>query len=360
VPTDKGWGVFWLREDPQSPKIAKLYYAHVDFQGNVTQAATSPTSTPIIPWRSRYYNVAWFADHFVLLMAEGASLYSYKLSVQGVASNKTKVGPQLPYNVSWDQEVDSDIDAYPGGLMAVIEGYCGGHSCSYAFRLKGDGTPNGSVYNITDSGTHTFFPKSAHDGSGFATIVVKDILTTAGSGTRYWADSSSSPGSYTKVIPAKNYLWDERLDIAHNGKHFAAQWTENSVPKHGAPWQIHFATFKRDKSGSTLLHDKLLDKTGDRAPQRWVSQIHAVGCDWVGQYPRWQQNAESLAVYQLLDDDGNVKAELVPFKLNADALGSSVQTTGPGAGTLGIARGYVEQNGQRAISFQRLAPPSCK
>ena len=49
VPTDTGWGIFWLRNDPGATTVAHLYYAHVDFGGNITVAPMLLASIPRSP-----------------------------------------------------------------------------------------------------------------------------------------------------------------------------------------------------------------------------------------------------------------------------------------------------------------------
>jgi len=72
------------------------------------------------------------------------------MTFDGVLSNRHIVGPTLFVSSTYDQEADSDFDAYPGGFLGVIEGDCSGHSCSYAFRLSPDGVQMGSSYNMVD------------------------------------------------------------------------------------------------------------------------------------------------------------------------------------------------------------------
>ena len=51
-------------------------------------------------------------------------------------------------------------------------------------------------------------------------------------------------------MKSKQYQWDEFPDIAYNGNHYAALWTENSARLSSAPWQIHFATFNRSAAAA--------------------------------------------------------------------------------------------------------------
>jgi hypothetical protein len=54
VPTASGWGIFWLRQDPGASQYARLYYAHVDFMGQLTRAPMAVTDIPKIAFRDRH------------------------------------------------------------------------------------------------------------------------------------------------------------------------------------------------------------------------------------------------------------------------------------------------------------------
>src|SRR5262249_2245058 len=64
VPTDFGWGIFWLRQDPQANNFARLYYAHVDFSGQITVGPLLVINIPLIAFRGHYYFAAWNQDHY--------------------------------------------------------------------------------------------------------------------------------------------------------------------------------------------------------------------------------------------------------------------------------------------------------
>lgn len=356
VPTSDGWGIFWLRSDPAVPGWARLFYAHVGFDGQLTTGPMLLLDIPQIPYRSHYYIAAWHTDHYGLLIASRSTLYYYNLSLAGVLSGKRVVGPALFAYSGYDSEAAGDLDSYPGGFLGVIEGDCTGHSCSYAFRLDPNGVPTSAVYNIVDFDyTHQFYPSAAYDGTGFAILSVKDIdISNGGVGTKYMP-GTSGVGSAAKVVPAKQYQWDEFPDIDWNGSNFAAIWTENSARDHAAPWQMHFANFSRNAKGSTLIEDRLLDVWPTRPKHHWATQIHALGPNWVAQYARYQSTAESLVVYEWLDNQGTTMASLTPFTINADSLGSSVH---PQTGSIGIARGYDETR-LTQITFRMLAAPVC-
>ena len=361
VPTDAGWGVFWLRADPDVPQKARLFYAHVDFSGRVTVAPMWLLDVTRLALRDRYYNVAWHDDHYGLLIADQATLYYYNLSFEGVLSDKHAVGPPLFTSTVYDQEADSDIDSYPDGFVSVIEGECSGHSCSYAFRLDAQGNRVSPVYNLVDYDyTHTFYPASAYDGTGFVIIAVKDILITEGGvGTKYFPTDGFGPTTRTKVVPDKEYQWDEFPDIAFDGNHFGSVWTEVTQRVSTSTWQIHFASFRRTPTSSTLIGDRVLDVMRQKSTLKWATQIHAVGGGWVVHYPRWQDNAEPLAVFELLDDRGQAQATMTPYSLSADALGSSVHWLGENSGRMGIARGD-NRDGVSTITFETLEPPICR
>ncbi len=361
VPTDLGWGVFWLRADPDLPQSARLFYAHVDFSGRVTVGPMWLLDVPRIVFRDRYYNVAWHDDHYGLLIANRATLYYYNLSYEGVLSDQHVVGPPLFTSSVYDEEADSDIQSYPGGFAAAIEGECSGHSCSYAFRLDAQGNAISPVYNLVDFDyTHTFYPAMAYDGVGFVIAAVKDIVITEGGvGTKYFPTNGYGPSTRQKIVPDKEYLWDEFPQIDWNGDHFASLWTEVTQRVSTSSWQLHFASFRRSSTTSSLIHDRVLEVMPQKANLRWVTQIHAVGSGWVVQYPRWQSNAEPLAVFTLLDDQGQPQATMTPYSLSADALGSSVHWLGQNAGRMGIARGD-NGDGVATITFQTLEPPACR
>lgn len=356
VPTSSGWGVFWLRADPALPSAARLFYAHVGFDGQLTVRPLLVLDIPRIASRYRYYLAAWHTDHFGLLIANRGTLSYYSLSPTGALSGPRTVGPPLFVSSTYDQESDGDLDSYPGGFLGVIEGDCSGHSCSFAFRLDPNGVPTSAVYNLVDFDfTHQFYPSAAYDGAGFAVLSVKDIdIANGGVGTKY-LPATSSPSSGAKVVPTKEYLWDEFPDIGWNGTNFAAVWAENSLRDASKPWQMHFASFMRTARTSSLIADRVIDVWPSRPVLRWSTQIHALGTAWIAQYARPQPNGEALAVFDWLDNTAATAATITPFTLNADALGSSVH---PQTGTLGIARGYA-RDGASEITFQILAAPTC-
>lgn len=356
VPTTEGWGLFWLREDPGAGSLARLYYAHFNLTGRIDHGPQRILDIPKIAFRGRYYLVAWHEDHYGLLIANRDTLYYYNLSRDGVLSGQRIVGPPLFTSSVYDQESDGDLDSYPDGFLGVIEGECLGHSCAYAFQLDAQGTPTSGVFNLVDwDYTHQFYPRSAFDGAGFTILSVKDIsISKGGVGTKYMP-VNRSPASGLKVVPTKEYLWDEFPDIAWNGFHHAAVWTENSARDHSKPWQVHFAAFLRTASGSTLLSDRVLDVWATKPPFRWMTQIHALGGHWVAQYVRWLPDAESVAVYEYLDSWSVTMAELIAFPVNLDALGSSLHEQ---TGTFGLLRAY-DRNGNIDVTFQELNPPVC-
>ena len=204
VPTDSGWGIFWLRTDPGATQSARVYYAHVDFSGTITVAPKLVASIAKIPFRSHYYMVTWNAGHFGLFTAEGATLYYQSLSLDGIVSQRHPVGPPLFVDPQFDEEADGDVYPFPGGFMGVVEGECAGHSCSYAFKLDTNGAPIGSVVNIVDFDlTHQFYPSAAYDGSGFTMLTVKDIdIANGGVMTKYW-NAVGQLSSNLKVVPSK-------------------------------------------------------------------------------------------------------------------------------------------------------------
>jgi len=361
VPTDTGWGVFWLRADPDLPHKARLFYAHADFSGRVTVAPMWLLDVTRLALRDRYYNVAWHNDHYGLLIADQATLYYYNLSFDGVLSDKHAVGPPLFTSAVYDQEADSDLDSYPDGFVGVIEGECSGHSCSYAFRLDAQGNRVSPVYNLVDYDyTHTFYPASAYDGTGFVIIAVKDIVITQGGvGTKYFPTDGYGPTTRAKIVPNKEYQWDEFPDIAFNGDHFGSVWTEVTQRVSTSSWQVHFASFRRTQTSSSLIADRVLDVMQKKSTLKWATQIQAVGGGWVIHYPRWRDNAEPLAVFELLDDQGQAQATMTPYSLSADALGSSVHWLGENSGRMGIARGD-NRDGVSTINFQTLEPPICR
>ncbi|HSP98246.1 MAG TPA: hypothetical protein VL049_13530 [Candidatus Dormibacteraeota bacterium] len=360
VPTDTGWGIFWLRDDPDATTVAHLYYAHVDFGGNITVAPMLLTSIPKVPFRGHYYMVTWNAGHYALLTSESAYLYYQTVSLSGGISQRHVVGPPLFVDPQYDEESDGDVYPYPGGFMGVIEGECAGHSCSYAFKLDSNGQAASSVVNLVDFDlTHQFYPSAAFDGSGFTILTVKDIqIATGGVMTKYWS-ASGTLSSNIKVVQNKQYLWDEFPDIAYNGNHYAALWTENSARLSTAPWQIHFATFNRSASGGSDIANRVIDIVSEKTNHRWTTQVHPMGNDWVAQYASRAADGSIVAVYELLGDDAQTGIYLEPFPLTADALGSSRHTAPGVAGVLGIARGSQVPNGT-TVEFYKLAPPACQ
>lgn len=360
VPTDFGWGIFWLRNDPGGGTTVKLYYAHVDFTGQVTVAPMLLVSIPRIPFRSHYYMAAWNGGHYGVFTAEQGTLYYQSVSLQGAVSQRRAVGPKLFIDPNYDQEADGDVETFPGGFMVVVEGECAGHSCSYAFKLDSSGTPTSTVVNLVDFDlTHQFFPTAAYDGSGFVMLSVKDItIPNGGVMTKYWLPSGAIDG-HKKVVPAKQYQWDEFPDMAFNGNHFAAIWTENSQRSHASPWQIHFATFHRPPTGSSLIANRVIDVHSQKTNHKFSTQVHPMGNDWVAQYASRSTSGAVVAVYELLGDDAHTGIYLEPFALTADSLGSSQHTAAAAAGVLGIARGS-NISGGTTVEFYTLPPPSCQ
>ncbi len=359
VPTDFGWGLFWLRQDPDASNSARLYYAHVNFDGQITVGPLLVISVPKIPFRGHYYFVAWNQDHYGLLTANQATLYYRNLSLDGVLSAQKVIPVPLFVSTQFDQESDGDLDAFPDGFLGVVEGECAGHSCSYAYKLDRDGNPLTSPINLVDFDfTHQFYPRAAFDGAGFAILSVKDIQISGGGVMTKYLPLTGAISSHAKVVPAKEYLWDEFPDLAWNGDHFAAIWTENSARSGTAPWQIHFASFRRTKPASTLLADRVIDVVAQKTNQRWTTQVHAVGADWVAQYASRAADNSIVAIYELLGSDAQTRAALEPFTLSADALGSSPHFAAGHVGTLGIARGS-NLGPSTELTFQTLPPPAC-
>ena len=360
VPTDFGWGIFWLRAEPNATQTARLYYAHVDFNGVLTNGPMWLLDVPRLPYRGRYYLAAWHDDHFGLLIANQSTLYYYNLSLDGALSGQRTVGPVLFNYIEYGQEADGDFDSYPGGFFGVIEGDCVGHLCSYAFKLAADGTPTTQNYNLVDFDyTHQFQPRAAFDGSGFTILSVKDIdITNGGVGTKY-LKATGIPSVAAKVVPTKEYYWDELPDIDWNGDHYGAVWTENAARDWTQPWQMHFASFRRTFTTSTFIADRVLDTEFPKSQWRWATQIHAHGADWLVQYLLGQPNADPLAVYQLVNDQGLVLARITPFTMNADALGSAPHFRSEAGGNVGIARGSFDAAGTAHIVFQFLGAPTC-
>ncbi len=360
IPTDSGWGIFWLRQDPGATNFARLYYAHVDLAGQITVAPTMVIQIPKIAFRAHYYMVAWNGDHFGLLTAENATLYYQSMTTLGALSHRHPVGPTLFVSPVYDQESDGDIDAFPGGFLGVVEGECAGHSCAYAFKLDANGTATSAVVNLVDFDlTHQFYPAAAFDGAGFAILSVKDIkIADGGTMTRYWPLTGVISG-HKKVPGDKEYLWDEFPDIAWNGGHFAALWTENSARSHSAPWQIHFATFARTASNSIDIADRVIDTVAEKTNHRWTTQVHPMGADWVAQYTSRTATNGVIAVYELLGSDAQSGLVLEPFTMSADALGSNPHFAPGHAGTLGITRGS-SGGGGTSVEFHTLPPPSCQ
>jgi len=360
IPTDTGWGVFWLRRDPGATSPARLYYAHVGFAGEVQVGPLHLRDVNFLQWRRRYYITAWHQDHFGLLIADGSILSYFNLSKAGVLSGQRTVGPQLFNSALYGQQSDGDMVSYPGGFGVIIEGNCSGHLCSYGFRLGPDGTPTSSVYNLVDFDfTHQFDPRIAFDGNGFALLSVKDGgISVAGVVTKYMT-TTGAPSSRARVVPNKEYYWDEWTDVAWNGDHFAAIWTENTGRDHNTPWRMRFASFRRNSSSSTTLGEDIIEVLpGISRVRHWTTQLHSLGATWLGQYTRFVDGPNATAVYRWLNDQGEVLGTLEPFTVNTDALGSNVHPSPDAAGRIAITRAFQEGSEIRVL-FQLLDRPTC-
>lgn len=359
VPTSTGWGIFWSQRDANALQVVRIFYAHVDFSGHLTNGPMHVMDVPFLESRGRYYLAAWHNDHFGILFCNSSTLYYFNMSIDGVLSGQQTVGPTLFVSDVYSQEADGDLDSYPDGFLGVIEGVCSGHECAYAFRLGPDGRPISQVYNLVDFDvTHQFWPRSVWDGAGFTVLSVKDIdIDNGGVVTKYML-GTGAPLHRQKVVPTKQYLWDEFPDLAWNGDHQAALWTENSGRDDSAPWQVHFATFRRMPTTSEFIADRVLDVQARKSPWVWAAQVHATGPNWIAQYTRWQPTGSPLAVFQWLDDQGDVLASLTPFPATADALGSSPHFLPDADGQLGVARAATD-SGNTSVTFQLLDAPRC-
>lgn len=360
IPTDTGWGVFWLRRDADAPSLVRLYYAHVGFAGEVQVGPLHLRNMNSLQWRRRYYITAWHQDHFGMLIAEGSTLYYYNLSKAGVLSGQRTVGPTLFNSALYGQESDGDMVSYPGGFGVIIEGNCSGHLCAYGFRLAADGTPTSSVYNLVDFDyTHQFDPRIAFDGAGFALLSVKDGgISVAGVVTKYMT-TTGSPSSRARVVPTKEYYWDEWPDVAWNGDHFAALWTENSGRDHNTPWRMRFGSFRRNSSGSTPLGEAIIEVLpGISRVRHWTTQVHSLGATWLAQYTRYVDGPNATAVYRWLNDQGEILGTLEPFLVNTDALASNVHPSPDAAGRIAITRA-LQEGSEIEVLFQLLDRPTC-
>lgn len=359
VATDDGWGIFWLRDDPGFSTTVRLYYAHVDLSGQVTNGPMLIASIPRISWRQRYYMAAWHVDHFAVLTAEHATLYYHSVAKNGAVSGRRVVGPTLLYSSVWDSEADGDIDSYGDGFIAAVEGECSGHSCSYGFKLTPSGAQTALVNLVDFDLTHQFYPRVALGGEGFAMLSVKDIqIRTGGVMTKFW-QSNGLMRPHVKVVPDKEYNWDEFPDLAYNGDHFAAIWTENATRQHGANWQIRFATFHRDAAGGDVIAERVLHGPGEKSLHRWTTRVHASGNDWLVHYARRLASGANQAVFEILDSAAVSRADMAPFELTADALGSSPHTLPGLERTVGVVRG---DNGvaETQVTFYFLDAPACQ
>jgi len=359
VTTDDGWGIFWLRDDPGFSSVVRLYYAHIDTGGEITDGPMLVVDIPKISSRQRYYMAAWHGDHFAVITAEYSSLYYHSLSKAGSLTARHSVGPNLLYSSTWDNEADGDLESYAGGFVGVIEGDCFGHSCSYAFKLAADGTQTSGNVNLVDFDfTHQFYPRVAVDQSGFAILSVKDIkIVSGGVMTKYW-QSNGLMRPHVKVAPSKPYNWDEFPDLAWNGSLYAAVWTENAIRQHGANWQIRFASFERDSAGGSLVAEKVLHGPDEKSGDRWTTRVHSSGNDWVVQYVRRLADGSKQAVFELVDSAAQTRAMIAPFSMTADALGSSPHVLPGFERTIGVARGDNGVAGT-TVTFYFLDPPSC-
>ena len=305
MPTNSGWGIFWLRQDPGATHLARLYYAHVDFNGQITVGPLLVVGIPQdrlprpLLLRGLEPGSLRAADR-----QPGDALLLQPLARRRrcpVSAPSARRCSSPPSSTRSPTAISTPTRA---ASSASSRATAAGHSCSYAFKLDANGTPNGSVINLVDFDfTHQFYPRAAFDGAGFAILSVKDIeISGGGVMTKYWplsgTISHARQGRARQAVPVGRV---PRHRLERRPLRRAVDRELGALDT--APWQIHFASFRRTKPASTLIAERVIDMVAQKTNHRWTTQVHAVGADWVAQYASRTANNSIIAVYELLGDD---------------------------------------------------------
>ena len=377
VPTDSGWGIFWLRDktndlwDIHAPST--LYYAHVDLNG-----ALNTAPTPILDIhrhdREPLYLVTWRVDHYALLINELTNTdpnnkityqYYYDLSIDGQLS--ARVGP-IRTDLGNSGGI-GDIIPYLTGYMVGIETVCqGSHQCSYAFTLGDHGVNKGRDLNVVEfDGTHSHSPNFMFDGTNIAVISSKDALNSRGGiVSQYITSSGTRITSSTPVIPNHGFLLDNNPKLGWNGDRLGVVWRETqglTAPLDSSN-RMRFATFRRDASTSTLLTDRFLEPSYVPSSlmgrtMSFTTSLSVVPDGWLVSYSHGdatlggpQATIDHLAV------DGTLKETWTPYPLDDYAFSSAAQTLPGYTNRIGIAASH--RNGAQVdVVFSILDLATC-
>ena len=371
VPTDNGWGVFWLRDLTENTfdvrAVSTLYYAHVGLDGALS---AGPLALVDIHRHDRepLYLVAWHTDHFGLLVNELVNTdisnkityqYYYDVSIDGQLS--ARVGP-IRTDLGFSGGI-GDMIPYLNGFMVGIETVCqGSHQCTFAFKLADHGASRGSDLHVVEfDGTHSFAPRFADDGSGLVVVSSKDFASLSGGVvSQYIRNSGGSIGFSKPINPNKGFLLDNSPHVAWNGQRFGAVWREvqSLIPPGDSNWRIRLATFNRTTSTSTLLSDRFLEPAyvpGLSIGRSVASttDISAVPDGWVVSYASGQAGGEPQAVIQYLTPDGDQRAIWAPFGLDDYSLSTRAHFRAGYQRTIGVAASHRTGEGVE-VRFSKL------
>ncbi len=337
VPTQTGWGVFWLRDKTENTfrvqDVSTLYYAHVDFNGRLD---ATPRALVDIHRQDKepLYLAAWRQDHFGLLIHELVTIdlsvkttyqYYYDLSVDGVLSARSA---PIRTDIGYSGGI-GDMVPFGSGFLVGIENVCQGtHQCSFAYKLEDHATAKSRDLNVVEfDGTHSFGPHIATDGTSAVVVSSKDVLSVSGGIVSQFISAPGNTISITTskpVNPAKGFLAENNQRAAWNGERYATLWREvtSLAPPGNDQWRMRFASFRRTSTTSTLLSDRILEVPGVPSTtlghSLWfTSNLTASFGDWVAAYARGNANGgDPAGVVQRLANDGSVLLEWVPFSLD--------------------------------------------
>ena len=371
VPTDAGWGLFWLRDRTENSfDIAlrsTLYYAHVGFDGTL-----SPTPIPLLDIRRHdkapLYLVAWASDHFGLLIHElmnsdlnGKITHQYYYDLSRDGQLGPRVGP-IRTDLGNSGGIGQMIPSV-SGFMVGVETVCQGvHQCTWAFTLGPHGTPKGRDLAVTEfDGTHSHHPSFAFDGTNVVVTSSKDLNGSRGGVVSQYITSNGNVISQSQpVIPNHGFLLDDNPRVAWNGSRFGVIWRETQgLFSPGNQFvRLRFASFTRTASTSTMLSDHFLEPAYVPTAYMgnawsWPNSISVVPDGWLVTYARGTPSGVPEGVIDHLTPDGDSIERWTPFPLDDRAFHGSAHFAAPYRRAVGILSSR-RTGDQVSVNFSRL------